>query len=307
VSFLKTHNRVTGIPGSTPQQAYNEGKNTLVVGIRKTLDFENCKPSAHYQLPLVTSCIGKCEYCYLNTRLGKKTYIRVYVNLKQIHNRAAHYINKRIPSTTFFEASATSDPIPVEPYTGALSKTIQFFASQKYGRLRFVTKFTEVDSLLKLNHNKHTTIRFSLNTDKIIQKYEHNTPDLDKRIEAANKIMQAQYPVGFLIAPVILDANWKKDYDSLLKKLCRLLGRNKDKKIHFEIISHRFTKAAKRIILEIFPKTTLSMEETTRKFKYGRFGYGKYIYPGEKLNKMEYFFRTSIPKYFPNSIIDYII
>ncbi|MDI3533786.1 MAG: spore photoproduct lyase [Thermosediminibacterales bacterium] len=55
IKLLKSHNRVTEIPGKTPQECYVEGKNTLVVGVRKTLDFEKCKPSAHYQLPLVTA------------------------------------------------------------------------------------------------------------------------------------------------------------------------------------------------------------------------------------------------------------
>jgi len=74
-----SHNRVTGIPGKTAREAYQQGKRTLVVGVRKTLDFQTCKPSAHFQLPLVTGCPGQCQYCYLNTTMGKKPYIRVYV------------------------------------------------------------------------------------------------------------------------------------------------------------------------------------------------------------------------------------
>lgn len=60
VTVIGSHNRVTGIPGNTPQEAYLEAKLTFVVGVRRTLNFETCKPSAHYQLPLCTSCIGKC-------------------------------------------------------------------------------------------------------------------------------------------------------------------------------------------------------------------------------------------------------
>lgn len=58
VEIKKTpsHNRVTGIPGKTPQEQYLEGKNTMVIGVRRTLNFQSCKPSAHYQLPLNTSC-----------------------------------------------------------------------------------------------------------------------------------------------------------------------------------------------------------------------------------------------------------
>jgi len=42
-------------------------------------------------------------------------------------------------SYTIFEGAATSDPVPVEPYTGALAETIRFFASQEHGKFRFVT------------------------------------------------------------------------------------------------------------------------------------------------------------------------
>lgn len=121
-----SHNRVTGIPGRTPQKAYMEGKRTLVVGVRRSKDFQTCKPSAHYQLPLVTSCPGKCEYCYLATNLGRKPYVRIYVNIEKILERALKYMEERYPKITIFEGAATSDPVLLEPYTGALEKAITF-------------------------------------------------------------------------------------------------------------------------------------------------------------------------------------
>jgi spore photoproduct lyase len=110
VSMTGSHNRVTGIPGKTPREAYLEAKRTLVVGVRRTLQFSSCKPSAHYQLPLATSCTGWCQYCYLNTTLGKKPYVRIYVNVEEILQQAGEYIKKRAPETTVFEGAATSDP-----------------------------------------------------------------------------------------------------------------------------------------------------------------------------------------------------
>lgn len=67
--------------------------------------------------------------------------------------------------------------------------------------------------------------------------------------------------------------------------------------IEFEVISHRFTKRAKDNILSVFPKTTLPMVEENRKFKYGQFGYGKYIYKDEELQNIKKFFRDSITKF----------
>ncbi|MFZ5753361.1 MAG: spore photoproduct lyase [Bacillota bacterium] len=307
VNMIGTHNRVTGIPGKTPQEAYMEAKQTFVVGVRKTLKFETCKPSAHYQLPLCTSCIGKCEYCYLNTTLGKKPYLRVYVNIEEILDRAQAYIKERAPKITYFEGAATSDPLPFEAYTGALAKTIEFFAKENLGRFRFVTKFTEVDSLLRIEHTGHTRFRFSLNSQPVIERYEHNTPGLKERVTAAVKVAKARYPLGFIIAPVILYEGWQQDYQALIDTLAQELPPSSTENLSFEIITHRFTARAKNNILSIFPKTTLPMKEEERQFKFGQFGYGKYVYPKVEFSEVKEFFTERLSLRFPHCELDYIV
>lgn len=295
--------RITGIPGKSSQDMYGEGKNTLVIGVRKTLKFESCKPSAHYQLPLVSGCMGMCEYCYLNTQMGKRPYTKIHVNIEEILEKAKEYIAERTPQTTIFEGAATSDPIPIEPYSGALKSAIEFFGNEENGLFRFVTKFTEVDSLLDLEHNGRTTIRFSINTNKIISSYEHRTPSFEQRLDAAIKTSKSGYPLGFIIAPVFLYENWETEYLSLLEAIRNNIGTN----VMFEIISHRFTKRAKENILSVFPKTSLPMEEELRKFKFGQFGYGKYIYKDEELNYYKKFFKEHISNLFGAESINYII
>ena len=307
IKTLGANNRVIGVPGNTPQQAYAEGKKTLVVGVRKTLNFSPCKPSAHYQLPLATSCAGKCEYCYLNTQLGSKPYLRVYVNLDEILQKTQEYIDKD-EGVIVFEASATSDPIPVEPYTGALKETIMFFSKKTNGKLRFVTKFTDVDSILSLVHNGNTTVRFSINTEQIIRKYEHQTPPLIERVKASGKIFRSKYPMGFIIAPVFIYEGWQKEYRDMLENIKTELGDiDGQEGISFEVISHRFTARAKQNILRVFPQTDLPMDESERKFKFGQFGYGKYIYPDEIRKHIKDFFSETIVELFPNADIKYVI
>jgi spore photoproduct lyase len=296
--------RVTQIPGDTASKMYFEGKSTLVVGVRKSYKLQSCKPSAHYQLPLVSGCMGMCEYCYLNTQMGKKPYIKVYANIDEILNNADKYIEDRLPDTTIFEGAATSDPIPVEPYTGNLERSISHFGKSNNGYFRFVTKFTDVENILNLNHNGRTTIRFSVNTNKIIKQFEHGTPNVEDRIKAAMKVLNAGYNLGFIIAPVFLYPNWEDEYKVIIDKI----GNNFiNSNISFEIISHRFTKRAKENILTVYPKTILPMEEEIRKFKYGQFGYGKYLYKDEEINYMKRFFKENIEKYFNESSINYII
>lgn len=306
---LRGNKIAENIPGDTLCDRYQEGKNTLVVGVKKGSKFQSCKPSAHYQLPLLSGCIGQCQYCYLNTNLGDKPYMRVNVNIDEILGQAEEYIKERLPEITIFEGSATSDPVPAEPYSNLLKQTIEYFSDSSNGRFRFVTKFTDIDTLLDIDHKGHTEIRFTLNTDKVIHDYERRTPSMDKRIEASIKVIRAGYPMGYLIAPVFLYDNWKEDYHKLLQKLKDSLPDQIHYPLTFEVISHRYTTRAKNVINEIFPDNQLPMSEEERSYKYGQFGYGKYVYPKESLADINTFFQQEITSAFHDREIEikYII
>lgn len=297
-------NRVSGIPGSG-REGFINAKNTLVVGVRKITKFATCKPSAHFQLPLTSSCPGMCEYCYLHTTLGTKPYPRVYVNVEEVLAEAEREMRARLPEVTVFEGAATSDPIPTEPYTGLLKTVIESFGKQEHGRFRFVTKFTDVDTLLDAKHGGHTRFRFSINADHVIDTFEHRTPRLDMRLEAAQKVARAGYPLGFIIGPIMEFAGWQEQYGALLSNLSSSIGRQEN--LHFEFITHRYTTRAKNNIAEVFPDSSLTMSDEDRQFKYGQFGYGKYIYPKGLMKDMEYFFRAKTENVFPSSTIDYFV
>lgn len=49
------------------------------------------------------------------------------------------------------------------------------------------------------------------------------------------------------------------------------------------------------------------MNDEKRKYKYGQFGYGKYIYTKEQLADMKVFFTHAIEEVFPEAVIKYII
>ena len=76
--------------------------------------------------------------------VGDKPFVRVFVNTDEILEQAKKYIDERSPQITIFEGAATSDPIPLEPYTHSLKKTIEFIGKEEKGRFRFVTKFNDI-------------------------------------------------------------------------------------------------------------------------------------------------------------------
>lgn len=290
----------------TLAKTYQKGKKTLVICRKRPGAFQTCKPSADYMLPLVSGCMGQCEYCYLHTQLGDKPYIRVNVNIEEILEQAKEYMLKQPEKIISFEGAATSDPVCVEPYTHALERSIRFFAKEE-ARFRFVTKYSDVDTLLDLPHNNHTEIRFSINTPRVRNAYEHYTASIDARIQAASKVIEAGYPVGFLIAPVFLYDGWKEEYRTMLEGLRSSISCKWQHPIFFEIITHRFTPKAKEQIAELFPESTLPMKEEERTYRRGQFGYGKYLYPKECLQEVKQYFSTILPIVFPEGTIKYIV
>ncbi|MCD1260661.1 spore photoproduct lyase [Paenibacillus athensensis] len=305
IHMTTSHNQIRDLPGESELEKYRIAKRTLVVGIRKTLKFDTSKPSAEYAIPIATGCMGHCHYCYLQTTLGAKPYIRVYVNTDDIIGAAKQYIEERAPEITRFEAACTSDPVGLEHISGSLRELIEFMGTQPLGRLRFVTKYHHVDSLLDAKHNKHTRFRFSVNADYVIKHFEPGTSRFEERIAAAGKVARAGYPLGFIIAPIIWHEGWEQGYAELLDKLYASLPPEATTDLTFEMIQHRFTKTAKNVIQKRYPKTKLEMDEEKRKYKWGRWGQGKYVYPDEQANALREFITERIFDKFPDAKIEY--
>ncbi len=304
ITVMPSGGRVTSIPGSTPGDAYRQGKMSLVVRVLGRMDFPTCRPSADYALPITTGCPGSCEYCYLITQFGRKPYLTVYANVDEILDRAAQYAAQSSQNITTFEGAASSDPVPTERYSGALESAIEHFSDRSDSRFRFVTKFDDIEPLLSLQHSRHTLFRFSINTEKVCRDFERGTPAVKHRLKAAARVSDADYPLGFVIAPVLLTSSWRRDYRALLESVVETVG---DTPVSFEIISHRFTDAALRKIRQIFPDSDLPLQKSRRMRRTGRYGHGKYVYPPERLADVRSFFEQSVGDLFSGASVDYVV
>ncbi|MCR3922119.1 MAG: spore photoproduct lyase, partial [Firmicutes bacterium] len=176
---------------------------------------------------------------------------------------------------------------------------------QEFGRFRFVTKFTCVEPLLGLEHGGKTEFRFSVNTSEAIKLFEHGTPPLNARLQTAALVSAAGYPLGFLVAPIFLSPGWQEEYTTLFREMASILPTTISPT--FELISHRFTARAKTNIASVFPASSLPMEEADRRYKYGQFGYGKYVYPLEDMKAATSYFTTLVEQYFPTGKVLYFV
>lgn len=127
--------------------------------------------------------------------------------------------------------------------------------------------------------------------------------DLNGRIEAINKLSEAGYKIGILIAPVIFVENWKNLYIELIKELEEKLSTKVKKNVFFEIIFMTYSYVHTKINQEAFPN---AIELYDKEKMTGR-GRGKYWYKNEIRKDGEMFFIENLKKYFPNNKILYIV
>ena len=202
-----------------------------------------------------------------------------------------------------FEIGSNSDLILENSITNNLVWTIENFKNCKKGKLTFPTKFDMVDDILDLDHKGKVTVRMSVNPDYIINRVEFGTSRLDDRINAINKLSEAGYNVGILIAPVIMVENWKGLYLELIKVLDSKLSKKVKQDAFFEIIFMTYSYVHTKINEEAFPNAiNLYNKEIMRGG-----GRGKYRYKEEYKKDGESFLREQMNKYFPNSKIEYIV
>ena len=278
-------------------------KRSLIIGTRKTHKFVENHKVSDYLVPYTSSgCTAMCLYCYLVCNYNKCAYLRIFVNREKMLEKIIKEASKSEKELTF-EIGSNSDLILENTITGNLNWTIKEFSKTNKGYLTFPTKFSMVDSICNIEHNKRIIIRMSVNPENIINKVEFGTSRLNDRIEAINKLAEAGYKIGILIAPVIMVENWKEEYENLIKLLKDKLTDKVKKEVFFEVIFMTYSYVHRMINKEAFPN---AIQLYNQELMSGR-GRGKYMYKKQIREEGERFFREKLLKYFSNNKIIYIV
>ena len=299
--IIKNHNSIDEMRKNKNSE-FIKMKRHLIIGTRKTHKYVENHKVSDFLVPYTSSgCTAMCMYCYLVCNYNKCAYLRLFVNREQMLDKIIKTANKS-EKELIFEIGSNSDLILENTITNNLVWTIENFKNSMKGKLTFPTKFDMVEPILNLNHNGKIIPRVSVNPEEIINKVEFGTSRLKNRIEAINKLAEADYPVGILIAPIILVDDWKKLYENLLIELNELLSNKSKSKVFFELIFMTYSYIHKMINAEAFP---MAIDIYNADLMTGR-GKGKYTYKKTVREEGEVFIREKMHKYFPSNKILYI-
>ena len=299
---IENHNNIEEMRKKQNSEFANM-KSNLIIGVRKTQKFVENHKTSDYLVPYTSSgCTAMCMYCYLVCNYNKCAYLRLFVNREQMLEKIIRTAQKSEKQLTF-EIGSNSDLILENTITGNLVWTIENFANTEKGFLTLPTKFDMVDDILPLKHNGRIVIRMSVNPSEIINKIEFGTSRLKGRIEAINKLAEAGYKIGILIAPVILVENWQQLYSELIQTLSIELSEKARRTAFFEIIFMTYSYVHTKINEEAFPN---AINLYDKEIMTGR-GNGKYGYKEKNRREAEIFLREQMHKYFPNNKIEYVV
>ena len=302
MKIIENHNNILELR-SKENSEFTKLKQYLIIGTRKTHKFVPNNKISDYLVPYTSSgCTAMCMYCYLVCNYNKCAYLRLFVNREEMLNKIIKVVNQN-EKELVLEIGSNSDLVLENTITSNLEWTISNFGKNEKGYITFPTKFNMVDSLLPLEHKGRTIVRMSVNPEEIIRKVEFGTSNLESRVNAINKLKDAGYKVGILIAPIVLVDNWKQLYEELIIYLSSHLSANVKKDTFFEIIFMTYSYVHKMINNEAFPNAIKLFNEETMT---GR-GKGKYTYKKSIKEDGEKYLLELMKKHFPKNEIKYIV
>lgn len=298
---IESHNNIPELR-ARPNSDFAAMKRFLIIGIRKTHKYVENHKVSDYLVPYTSSgCTAACLYCYLVCNYNKCSYLRLFVNREQMLDRLMKVARESSRELTF-EIGSNSDLVFENTITGNLAWTIERFAAGQRGFITLPTKFSMVEPLLQLNHAGRVIFRMSVNPEEIISRVEIGTSPLHKRIDAVNKMCEAGYRVGLLVAPVILCEGWEEKYARLIEKLEAGLSPAVKKNGFLEIIFMTYSFVHRAINADAFPEADPLYCPALMT---GR-GRGKYCYNIKAREMGEAFLTERLSRALPNMPIIYI-
>lgn len=297
---IENHNNIEEMRKKENKE-FPKMKKNLIIGIRKTHKFVPNNKISNYLVPYTSSgCIAMCLYCYLVCNYNKCAYLRIFVNREEMLNKIIKIANES-KEELVFEIGSNSDLILENSITNNLKWTIENFKKAEKGYITFPTKFDMVDDILDVDGKERVIIRMSVNPKEIIQKVEMGTSSLENRVMAINKLADAGYKVGLLIAPVIFVDNWKELYKKLVMYLKENLSDKVKESTFFEVIFMTYSYVHRKINEEAFPS---AIDLYSKDLMTGR-GKGKYTYKQEQRKLGEQYIGELLKEYFPENKIVY--
>jgi len=173
-------------------------------------------------LHIGTNCPLDCSYCILQAYLNQP-HLKVFVNLGQRLPKIAEQLDSQPGKVFRLGTGEFTDSLALDPVVGWTEVLLPFFQARHNAVLELKTKSVFVDGLLRSRFRSRIVVSWSLNSPHVASKEEHGAPSVRKRLEAAKRVQEEGYVVGFHFDPLICHPGWREGYQRTLDMLDRYI------------------------------------------------------------------------------------
>ncbi len=199
-------------------------------------------------------CPFECSYCFLQNYTNSPGIV-LPANMEDFFMVFAEYGSKRMR----LGSGETTDSLAFDPVTGFAPGIVEFFRAYPESIFEFKTKSDNIDGLLSVKGASNIIAAWSVNPQGVIDREEHYTAALSRRLEAAARCAAAGYRTAFHFDPIFYYPGWQEDYSVVVNEIFRVIP--KDSIAWISLGTLRMTIRQKKMIENRFPRNTILSAE----------------------------------------------
>ena len=240
-------------------------------------------------------CRFECEYCFLQQYQNLHAILlpaNVQDFLDKIDGasfRKGPFDRPRIGSGEF------TDSLVFDELTQYSAQIVPFFRARPHLQFEFKTKSVCIEGLLAQGGAENVVVSWSVNAAQFIERVEHFTPSLPQRLQAARRVAQAGYRLGFHFDPVVPFAGWQEAYAQAAEQIAQSVPADKVAWISVGLL--RFSRELKKAVENRFPDNSILDGEFLLDFD------GKMRYPESLRQEAYHYFVPLLRKLFPKAVV----
>jgi spore photoproduct lyase len=168
-----------------------------------------------YYTSIMMNCIYDCEYCYLQGMYTSANIV-IFVNIDDYFKE----INRLLSMHPLYLCiSYDTDLLALEGLTNYVKKFIEFAKENSDLTIEIRTKSANFNLIKDIQSQDNIILAWTLSPEGVIQKYEHRTPNLKRRIKSIKEALDRGFRVRLCFDPILYIKNWRDEYRDLIEEV----------------------------------------------------------------------------------------
>lgn len=164
-------------------------------------------------------CGMYCRYCVLQVYFERQCQV-AFENYGDLEEEVGRKM-AAWRGIVRFGTGEFGDSLWAEDKLGLSRKVAETLLPYPNAVVEFKTKSASVDSLAGIEQPERIIVGFSLNTPRMIERFEQDTAPLDERFAAARKCEDMGFNVAFHFDPMFWYQGWEEEYRDVVRTIYR--------------------------------------------------------------------------------------